>query len=143
MAPEGIARRGPSLYNSRVALPFWLDEPYAARTPLEGDVTAEIAVLGGGLAGVAAAHFLADRGCRVVLVERDVLASGASGRNAGFLLCGVANTYSVAIKSHGRERSRLLWSVSRDNHALVKSLVEAEHLDCLYRSGGSYTLALS
>src|SRR5438552_3990435 len=82
---------GSSLYNSRVALPFWLDEPYTARTPLEGDVTAEVAVLGGGLTGVAAAHFLADRGCRVVLVERDVLASGASGRNAGFLLCGVAN----------------------------------------------------
>ncbi|MBI3858551.1 MAG: FAD-binding oxidoreductase [Planctomycetes bacterium] len=123
--------------------PFWLDEPYEPRGPLAGDATADVAVLGGGLTGVAAAYFLAARGCRVVLVERDVLGSGASGRNAGFLLRGVANTYSVAIKSHGRERSRLLWSLSRDNHALIRSLVEAEKLDCLYASRGSYTLALS
>jgi glycine/D-amino acid oxidase-like deaminating enzyme len=123
--------------------PFWLDEPYSPRPPLAGAVSADVAVLGGGLTGIAAAHFLAARGCKVALLERDVLASGASGRNAGFLLCGIANTYSVAVKSHGRERSRLLWSVSRDNHALIRSLVESEKLDCLYARNGSYILALS
>jgi glycine/D-amino acid oxidase-like deaminating enzyme len=126
-----------------VTTPFWLDEPYEARAPLAGDVAVDIAVLGGGLTGVAAAYFLAARGCRVALMERDVLASGASGRNAGFLLCGVASTYSVAVKSHGRERSRILWSVSRDNHTLIRGLVESEGLDCLYARRGSYTLALS
>ena len=123
--------------------PFWLDEPYTARPALAGDAAADIAVLGGGLTGTAAASFLASRGCRVALVERGALASGASGRNAGFLLCGVANTYSVAIKSHGRDGSRALWSVSRDNHALIRTLVETEKIDCLYARNGSYTLALS
>jgi glycine/D-amino acid oxidase-like deaminating enzyme len=100
-------------------------------------------VLGGGITGVAAAYSLASRGCRVALVERDTLASGATGRNAGFLLCGVANTYSVAVKSHGRERSKQLWALSRDNHTLLRSLVEEEKLDCHYARHGSTTLALS
>jgi glycine/D-amino acid oxidase-like deaminating enzyme len=126
-----------------VTTPIWLDEPYTPRPALDGTLTADVAILGGGLTGISAAHFLAARGCRVAVLERDVLASGASGRNAGFLLCGVANTYSVAIKSHGRERARVLWSVSRDNHALIRSLVEAEALDCLYARHGSHTLALS
>jgi glycine/D-amino acid oxidase-like deaminating enzyme len=126
-----------------VTTSYWLDEPYTARSPLAGEATADVAVLGGGLTGVAASYFLAARGCKVAIVERDVLASGASGRNAGFLLRGVANTYSVAIKSHGRERSKLLWTISRDNHALIHSLVESEKLDCLYAARGSYTLALS
>jgi glycine/D-amino acid oxidase-like deaminating enzyme len=126
-----------------VSTPIWLDEPYAPRAPLAGGVTADVAVLGGGLTGVAAAHFLAGRGCRVALVERGALASGASGRNAGFLLCGVAATYSIAVKAHGRERSRTLWSISRDNHALIRELVESEKIDCLYARNGSYTLALS
>jgi glycine/D-amino acid oxidase-like deaminating enzyme len=47
------------------------------------------------------------------------------------------------VKSHGREKSKLLWSVSRDNHALIRSLVESERLDCLYARNGSYLLALS
>jgi glycine/D-amino acid oxidase-like deaminating enzyme len=126
-----------------VSTPYWLDEPYTARPPMGADTRVDVAILGGGLTGVAAAYFLASRGSRVALVERGALASGASGRNAGFLLCGVANTYSVAIKSHGRERSRVLWSVSRDNHALIRSLVESEEIDCLYARNGSYTLALS
>ena len=75
-----------------MTVPYWLDEPYTPRTPLEGDRTADIAVLGGGVTGIAAARFLAERGCRVAVVERDVLASGATGRNAGFLLAGIAGT---------------------------------------------------
>src|SRR6185436_5459178 len=130
-------------YNDGVTTPFWLDEPYTPRAPLGGTETADVAILGGGLTGISAAYHLAARGCRAVVLERDVLASGASGRNAGFLLCGVANTYSVAIKSHGRERARVLWQVSRDNHTLLRSLVESEALDCLYARHGSHTLALS
>ena len=99
--------------------------------------------MGGGLTGISAAHFLAARGCKVAVVERGDVASGASGRNAGFLLCGVAHTYSVAVKSHGREKSRVLWSVSRDNHELIRSLVQSEGIDCLYARNGSYLLALS
>jgi gamma-glutamylputrescine oxidase len=131
------------LYNGRVTVPYWLDDPYSPRAALSGDATADIAVVGGGLTGISAAYHLAARGCKVAVVERGDLASGASGRNAGFLLCGVANTYSIAVKSHGREKSRLLWTISRDNHALMRSLVESEGLDCLYARNGSYLLALS
>ena len=126
-----------------MTIPFWLDEPYTPRAPLQEAATADVAIVGGGLTGISAAHFLAARGCKVAVVERGDLASGASGRNAGFLLCGVAHTYSVAVKSHGREKSRVLWSVSRDNHELIRSLVESEGIDCLYARNGSYLLALS
>ncbi len=44
-----------------------------------------IAVIGGGIAGVFATYFLARRGARPVLVERDEIAAGASGANAGGL----------------------------------------------------------
>jgi len=126
-----------------VTTSLWLDEPYSPRAPLESDTTADIAILGGGVTGVAAACFLAARGCKVALVEKDAVAAGATGRNAGFLLAGIANTYSIAIKSHGRERAKTLWTISRDNHRLVRELVESEKIDCLYARNGSYTLALS
>lgn len=44
---------------------------------------AEILVIGGGIAGVAAAFELSQRGHDVLLLERDEIASGASGVNAG------------------------------------------------------------
>ena len=43
----------------------------------------DIAIVGGGIIGVAAAAFLAEAGVRVGLFERDDIASAASGRNSG------------------------------------------------------------
>ena len=45
--------------------------------------TADVVVVGGGIVGTAATAFLAEAGARVILVEREGLASGASGANSG------------------------------------------------------------
>jgi glycine/D-amino acid oxidase-like deaminating enzyme len=45
----------------------------------------EVAVIGGGIVGCAAAALLAESGARVTLYERDRIAAGASGRNQGVL----------------------------------------------------------
>ncbi|HZA60169.1 MAG TPA: FAD-binding oxidoreductase [Actinomycetota bacterium] len=46
----------------------------------------DVVVVGGGIIGAACAHELARRGVGVTLLERDELATGASGRNHGLLL---------------------------------------------------------
>ncbi len=43
----------------------------------------DVVVIGGGIVGVSAAAHLAERGRRVVLVEKTAIAAGASGRNSG------------------------------------------------------------
>ena len=40
-------------------------------------------VIGGGIIGCSAAAIMADRGARVVVVERTAIGAGASGRNLG------------------------------------------------------------
>jgi glycine/D-amino acid oxidase-like deaminating enzyme len=45
----------------------------------------DVAVIGGGIIGTAAASFLAAAGARVRLYERTAIAAGASGRNSGIL----------------------------------------------------------
>ena len=46
---------------------------------------AEVVVIGGGIVGVASAYYLAQRGIRVLLVEKGSIAGEASGRNGGHL----------------------------------------------------------
>ena len=56
------------------------------RRPLTGDLTTDVVVVGAGIAGVATSFFtLRGTDLRVVLVERDRVARGATGRNAGQL----------------------------------------------------------
>lgn len=45
--------------------------------------SADVVVIGGGIVGCAAAAIMADRGARVILVERTAIGAGASGRSLG------------------------------------------------------------
>src|SRR3954465_13863224 len=57
------------------------------RQPRGGSVTSspDVLVIGGGIAGAATAYHLARQGASVTLLEADRLASGATGRNLGFI----------------------------------------------------------
>jgi glycine/D-amino acid oxidase-like deaminating enzyme len=55
----------------------------AGRSPQPTSPSPDVLVIGGGIVGTAAAAFLAEGGASVVLVEREGLASGASGANSG------------------------------------------------------------
>src|SRR5204863_7120997 len=59
---------------------------------------------------------LAQRRIDCALVERHRIAWGASGRNAGFLLAGVASSYAEAVATYGRERAREVWELTNENH---------------------------
>jgi len=72
---------------------FWLDEALAADTSdpspeLNTDIRADVCIVGGGYTGLWTALQLkaAEPSIDVVLIEKDLCASGASGRNAGYLL---------------------------------------------------------
>lgn len=71
---------------------YWLREalardPGESCPPLRGDISADVVILGGGYTGLWTAWFVAERapGMDVVVLERDVCGSGASGRNGGFV----------------------------------------------------------
>ena len=89
--------------------PYWLeDEPVPRATPRH-DGTVDVAIVGAGITGIAAALRLAESGRRVRVHDARGVAEGASGRNGGFALSGGASRYDVARETYGVERARDLW----------------------------------
>ncbi len=82
-----------------------------------GEVRADAAVIGAGIAGISAALALQREGKSVIVLERHALASGASGRNAGFLMRGAADNYAAAVRDWGREPAAALWRLTEENLA--------------------------
>jgi glycine/D-amino acid oxidase-like deaminating enzyme len=92
---------------------LWLDEPYTPRAALQGDVSCAVCVVGAGIGGLATAWHLLARGVRdVVVLDRGVVAGGASGRNGGFFIAGAAPMYDRARELFGRERARAIYAAT-------------------------------
>jgi len=120
-----------------VGVPFW--QPPGTRYPGELPASADVLIVGGGITGVSLLHHLGKRGIDAVLVERFHLAAGASGRNAGFLLAGVASSYAEAVRTYGRARARELWLMTAENHDAMLAALPAPAAG--YRRAGSHVLA--
>jgi len=106
------------------------------RAPLSARVEADIAVVGGGFAGLHTARLLAMRGQRVVLVERRRIGWGASGRNGGFVGAGFAERSGVLIDKLGLGHARRLYAQSQRGVSIVLAAIdEMERPDIRMGSG--------
>jgi gamma-glutamylputrescine oxidase len=119
-----------------MSTPFWTPPPerYPGSLPEKADVL----VIGGGIAGTSLLWHLERRRIDAVLVERHHIAWGASGRNAGFLLAGVASSYAEAVRVYGREKAREVWELTSENHD--RQIEAARGQDVGHRRRGSSIL---
>ena len=97
--------------------------PPAPKPPLEGEITADVCVIGGGYTGLSAALHAAEAGLSVVLLEAQRIGFGASGRNGGQVGTGQRIDQDALETMVGKTRARALWVMGIDSVALVKSLV--------------------
>lgn len=117
---------------------FWLDGPAPPpRPPLSGDIKVDVAVVGAGIAGLATAYALAREGVGVAVLERDRIAGGASGRNAGFVLAGVAENFVAACRRYGTERAARIWRTTTTNRVLLAAIVKRHRIECDLAWNGS------
>jgi glycine/D-amino acid oxidase-like deaminating enzyme len=115
---------------------YWLAEPADELPARSFAGRAEVAIVGGGVTGCACALTLAERGVRVRLHEARTVAGGASGRNGGFALRGLATPHDEARQALGPERARLAMELTE------RALDRMEELaGDAFRRGGSLRLA--
>ena len=97
---------------------------------LEEDVVVDVCVVGAGLAGLSAAIELADRGYSVLVLEAETVGWGASGRNGGQIIAGLACEQSVIEKALGFDASRKTWDVTLAALDLVRERIKRFDINC-------------
>ncbi len=121
---------------------LWLDDqPAASRPALDGDVSADVAMVGGGVVGVALAYALARSGASVALLKARHLAAAASGRNAGFLLAGVAENFVAAARRYGEPNAEGVWRFTQRSQELLREVVARHAIACDLEWNGSLQIA--
>lgn len=90
---------------------------------LTDEITAPVCIIGGGMAGVATAQGLVDRGIKPVLIEANRIAWGASGRNGGFVSAGYSLGMSKIVKKVGVDHARELFDLTKSAFKTVQKRI--------------------
>lgn len=114
----------------------WIERPADMQPQLEGDVRADVVVVGGGFAGLSTALELTARGASVVVIEREFAGFGASGRNAGYLAGGQGLEYEMFVKRVGREQAKRIVGFYDEGVAYVERKLVEYGIDCDFRATG-------
>jgi glycine/D-amino acid oxidase-like deaminating enzyme/nitrite reductase/ring-hydroxylating ferredoxin subunit len=100
------------------------------QTPLERDVSAEVCVVGVGIAGLTTGWRLAQAGRRVVLLYDGVAGLGETQRTTAHLSNALDDRYYELERMHGQEGSRL----AAESHSMAIDFIEqtvlAHQIDC-------------
>ncbi|HEV7275910.1 MAG TPA: FAD-binding oxidoreductase [Devosiaceae bacterium] len=105
---------------------------------LEGDLTADICVVGAGYSGLSAALHLAEKGMRVVVVEGAQVGWGASGRNGGQIVNGLNASLSTIDRRYGAAAAAFVGGLLQEGAGIIYDWVERYDIACDLRKGNIY-----
>ncbi|MBB3977020.1 gamma-glutamylputrescine oxidase [Rhizobium azooxidifex] len=110
------------------------------RTPkvLEGDVEADVAVLGAGYSGLSTAIHLAEKGYKVVVVEGAGVGWGASGRNGGQVVNGLNASLETIRRRYGEEAGAFVGALVQEGGRIIRRIVGQYGIECDLKDGNIY-----
>jgi len=97
---------------------------------LQGEIEVDVCVIGGGFSGLSAAIELVDRGYKVAVLEAHHIGFGASGRNGGQLIAGLACEQDVIEGALGFEAAKQVWGMTLEALDLVRERVKRFDMKC-------------
>jgi glycine/D-amino acid oxidase-like deaminating enzyme len=120
-----------------LAISPYVEPPADLQRPLDADLRAEVAIVGGGYTGLSAALALQEAGVETVVLERDFCGYGASGRNAGHLTPTICKDLPTAYLLFGKETASQLVCFADHCVEHAEVLMQQLGIDCDYHAGGN------
>lgn len=97
---------------------------------LREHLTVDVCVIGAGIAGLSVAYALAAAGKRVVVVEKEQIGSGESGRTTAHLASALDDRYATLEKARGTDAARLAAEAHTSAIDRIEEIVQTEKIDC-------------
>ncbi|MFI6417421.1 FAD-dependent oxidoreductase [Streptomyces sp. NPDC050842] len=128
----------------RTGSSYWTESapPRSARPPLEGDLAADVVVVGAGIAGLSTAHELSRAGRDVLVLEADRIATGVTGHSTGKLTSLHGLRYAHLCRRHGASAAMAYADAQEDALRQVERLCAELEIDAELERRPAYTYTL-
>ncbi len=108
------------------------------REPLSGDIQAEIAVIGAGIAGLLTASALRKAGRQVVVLEANRIASGQTRNTTAKITSQHGMIYRRLIETLGRDKAKQYAMANEAAIEAYRRVISSEHIDCSFEERNAY-----
>lgn len=120
-------------------LSLWQDQaPSRAETALTGDASADVCVIGAGIAGLTTAYLLGLEGRSVIVVDQAEPGGGETGRTTAHLASAIDDRFASIVRRHGTEAARLAGQSHRAAIDRIEEIARREKIACGFRRVNGY-----
>jgi glycine/D-amino acid oxidase-like deaminating enzyme len=110
---------------------FWKNPGYKVRSELTEDIECDYLIVGGGVAGVSLAYFLSKKtNKKIVLIEKNTIASGATGKAAGSLVLWGEQNVKDFVDRHGKKKGFFIWKNIEKTLMEINNIIKKYKIDC-------------
>jgi glycine/D-amino acid oxidase-like deaminating enzyme/nitrite reductase/ring-hydroxylating ferredoxin subunit len=127
---------------ARATESLWIDNAAATAYPsLERDLEADVAVIGGGIAGITTALLCKQEGLRVAVLEKGVVSGAATGMSTAKASALQETVLSQVRKTAGTDALRAYAQANLAALERMDALVREHEIDCSWERLPDYTYA--
>jgi glycine/D-amino acid oxidase-like deaminating enzyme/nitrite reductase/ring-hydroxylating ferredoxin subunit len=122
---------------------YWIDTAPAPVFPaLEGEIEADVAIVGGGMVGVTLARLLKDEGLKVAVVEARTVGGEVTGKSTAKITSQHNIVYTKLERKFGEEGARAYAEANEAGLALILRLAAEHGIDCDIERKAAFTYTL-
>lgn len=121
-----------SIWTKEAELPHFIE--------LKGDTSADVLIVGGGIAGILCAYFLQERGIDYLLVEGKTICSGVTENTTAKITSQHGLIYDELVKKTGIEKARMY--LEANQNSVKKYFGLCAEIDCDFEIKPSYVYSL-
>ncbi|MFD2445106.1 FAD-dependent oxidoreductase [Bacillus sp. CGMCC 1.16607] len=109
---------------------YWRELEFPSFPKLDKDLSVDVAIVGGGITGITAAHILRQHNVKIALIEAGKILTGTTGHTTAKITAQHGLIYDELIQHFGVEGAKQYYDAANQSIQFIKDTVSKAQIEC-------------